>query len=72
MIQEPFAVAALPGGGVFLEWRGERADIEVHIGSEGGLSYLVEDRRAGEARYEERDSDTLGAILDRLVDVLRA
>jgi hypothetical protein len=67
---EPFAVAGMPGGGVFLEWRGPRVDLEVHIGPAGELGYLVEDRRAPEHRFHESDTASLSLILNQLADVL--
>lgn len=66
---EPFAVAGMPGGGVFLEWRGPRVDLEVHIGPAGELGHLVEDRRESERRFHESDAVSLSQILSQLANV---
>lgn len=69
-LAEPSAVAAMPGSGVLLEWRGEHANLEVDIGPGGGIGYLFVDRRCGGRRAEEADAVSLATILSRLAVVL--
>lgn len=66
----PYAVAPMPGGAVFLEWRGKDADVEVHVGPEGDLGYLVEDRRGLERTFEEGDAAPLTTIVKHITSVI--
>lgn len=67
---EPCTVAALPGSGVLLEWRGESASLEVDIGPGGEIGYLFVDRRGGARRAEEADAVSLATGISHLSAVL--
>src|SRR5215213_2401838 len=40
----PYTIMPIADGGVSLEWRGPRADLELDIGPSGALSYLLLER----------------------------
>jgi hypothetical protein len=48
----PYFIAPVPTGGVQLEWTGPASEIEVEIGPEGALGYLLV-RREGDAETEQ-------------------
>ena len=66
----PYHVAPIPGGGVLLEWRGHGVDLEVHVGSDGAIGWLLAEQRDGEERYREghaADQDEVLRLLGRVV-----
>jgi len=68
---QPYAVAPMSGGGVYLDWRSEHAELEVIIGP-GELGYLFVDKSDPERRFEEADDVDMAIILDRLSRVLNS
>jgi hypothetical protein len=68
----PDVVAASPDGGVQLEWCSPRLDVEVAVGPDGVLRYLLVDRRAGEPAYQERAGVSCEDFLTQVEIVLAA
>ena len=66
----PFHVAPLPSGGVQLEWIGPSKDIEVEVGPDGGLAYLLIDRSGGERRFVEDEGVPDATVLELVADTL--
>jgi hypothetical protein len=67
----PFAAMPVADGGVQLEWRGVAEDIELDIGPDGAIGYLLIDRRQAERRFEEGDGLSWSEALDLVGRVLR-
>jgi len=67
---QPYAVAPIAGGGIQLEWRGPRAEIEVEIDSAGQLGYLVVAKQGGERTFEERDNLVRAEVVTAVARVL--
>lgn len=63
-LARPYAVVPIAGGGVQIEWAGPEAELEVEIGPDGSLSYLLVERRAGERKFEERERVSLTKIFE--------
>jgi hypothetical protein len=68
----PDVVAASPDGGVQLEWCSAGLDVEVAVGPDGALRYLLVDRRAGEPAYHERADVSREDVLTQVEIVLAA
>jgi hypothetical protein len=66
----PFWVAPLPTGGVHVEWRGSRSALEVEIGPQGQLGFLLQEDEGANAVYEEGDDASLSDIHIRLRQVV--
>ncbi len=62
----PFAILPLSGGGIQLEWRSPRGEIEVEIGSDNTLGYLFVDKQRGERLFAEKDNASVQEVLDFL------
>jgi hypothetical protein len=67
----PHAILPLPGG-VQLEWRGRLADLEVDIGPDGQLGYLLVHRTADGRASEEAEDVSRSPILACIGRVLAA
>jgi hypothetical protein len=52
----PFAIVPLSGAGLQIEWRGENDSIEVEIGSDGALGFLLSRGRESNREFEEADN----------------
>lgn len=70
----PYAIAPLADGGVSLEWKGARADVEVEAAADGALGYLFTGHSPLDDRQIERDRVSEREILDvlRLADLAQA
>jgi hypothetical protein len=66
----PSHISPLPVGGVQLEWDGLRKDLEVEVGPDGHLAYLLVDRTGAERQYREDDAVPAATVIELLVDVL--
>lgn len=66
----PYAVAPLVDGGVQIEWRGPGGDIEVEIGPDGALGYLLIRDDGSTRMFEERDNVSWSEMLDLVAKVL--
>lgn len=66
----PYSVVPLSGGGVQVEWRGDAATIEVEIGSEGVLGYLLARGSEPSREFEEADNVSQARILQLVRDVI--
>jgi len=66
----PYAIAPLADGGVQVEWRSPRGDLEVEIGPDGSLGYLLEQERDGKVQYLQVDRVPAAIILSKLSDIL--
>ena len=64
----PYVVVPVANGGVQIEWRGPDAGIEVAIGPDGDLGYLLVTGEEPARTFEERD----GVAEDDLVQVVVA
>jgi hypothetical protein len=62
----PFWVSPLPNGGVQIEWRSEKADLEIEVGPRGDLGYLFRAGHGSGATYEENDNASLEDVFLRL------
>jgi hypothetical protein len=61
----PYFVAPLSGGGVQLEWRGIKRELEVEIGARGEFGYLViEGKGTPNRRSKEEDNVSRTRILE--------
>ncbi len=67
---QPYAIAPIADGGVQIEWRGPRAEIEVEIDSMGQPGYLLIDKGAADRTFQERDTPTRAVLIDAIADVL--
>ncbi len=67
---EPFAVMPIADGGVQLEWRGATEDLELDIGPDGVIGYLLIDRRQDERRFEEGEGLSSSEALELVKRVL--
>lgn len=67
----PFSIVPIADGGVQLEWRGARADLELNVGPDGALSYLLIERGGDERSFQEGD-DLPRAEALRLIDQVTA
>ncbi len=61
---KPFFVAPLPYGGVQIEWRRPKTEIEVEIGPDGQFGYLLTTGEAENRTFEEKDDVSADAILE--------
>ena len=66
----PYAVAPLASGGVQLQWRGPGGDLEVEVGREGDLGYLLVEGVEPNRTFTEADEVTSSEVLDLLAGVL--
>jgi hypothetical protein len=68
----PYFIAPVPTGGVQLEWTGPCSEIEVEVGPEGALGYLLV-RREGDAETEQVQARVSPAqVVDAVAGVLGA
>lgn len=67
----PWATAPLADGGVQFEWRGPGGLIEVEIGPDGSLAYLVERDERTVKRSEPGTRTQVAEVLDELGRVLQ-
>ncbi len=54
----PHQTAPIPGGGVQLEWRGASKELEIEIGPDGEIGFLLTERLDGRESSEEGDGLT--------------
>lgn len=66
----PWVTTPLANGGVQFEWRGSGGAIEVEIGPDGALAYLVERDEQTVARSSPPTPARIGDILVHLASVL--
>jgi hypothetical protein len=68
----PYFIAPVPTGGVQLEWTGPASEIEVEVGPEGALGYLLV-RREGDAETEQVEARVSPAdVVEAVAGVLGA
>ncbi len=67
---QPYAVAPIADGGIHLEWRGPRAEIEVEIDLMGQQGYLVVAEQGGERTFEEKDNPVGAEVAAAVAKVL--
>lgn len=70
----PYAVAPIADGGVQIEWHGPRQEIEIEIevGPNGRLNYLLIEGRGEQRRFDEGSNVPLKRALDLVATVLEA
>lgn len=66
----PFAVAPLRDGGVQMEWRTSAKELELEIGADGGIGYLLIDKRGSQREFAEGDTISRTEALDLIGLVL--
>ena len=66
----PYDVAPIPRGGVQIEWRGDELHLEVEVGPDGDLSYLLKKLRPTGREYEEAHNVSWPTLLPRVQQVL--
>jgi len=66
----PYALAPIADGGVQIEWRGPRAEIEVEIDPIGQLGYLLIDKQGTDRAFAEHDNPTRPELIDAVASVL--
>ena len=49
----PYGVFPIADGGIQLEWHGPSSELELNVGPEGGLSFLVIEHPDGDRRFTE-------------------
>jgi hypothetical protein len=67
---EPWGVIARGDGGVILEWRAPKLDLEVHLEPNGTLGYLLDETIDGASRYTDKDLASwseVEALLSRVI-----
>ena len=69
-LSHPYAMAPLPHGGVYFEWRGPQRALEVHIDPEGRLGYLAVMQVGGDETFAEADAVSTETILNLLARTL--
>lgn len=67
---DPFVVAPLSDGGVQIEWRTPRREIELEVGPRGEIGYLLIDRSSEAPQFEEKDDVTRRVALALVGTVL--
>ncbi len=67
---QPYAVAPIADGGIQLEWRGPRAEIEVEIDPMGQQGYLVVAKQGVERTFEEKDNLLRAEVVAAVAKVL--
>jgi hypothetical protein len=67
----PDVIVPVADGGVQLEWRGPGGLIEVSVGPDESLGYLLIRNKAGEQTTEERDDVPFSVIQRLIADVVR-
>jgi len=68
----PSHIAPLPTGGVQLEWVGSSRELEVEVGDDGELAYLMDDRSRDERRFIEDEGVPVATVLDIIAGILVA
>lgn len=68
----PYGVFPIADGGVQLEWHGPSSELELNVGPEGGLSFLVIEHPKGEPRYRQGSDLSNVEALDLVRSVIRA
>lgn len=66
----PYAVAPLADGCIQLTWRGVSDEIEVEVGAQGTLGYLLVRGRGEDEAYQEGDDVSEARILDLVAGVV--
>jgi hypothetical protein len=66
----PWTSAPLTDGGLQIEWKGAREEIEVLISPDGGLAYLRQIGTDDGVEFEEGDGMTQREILDLILRVI--
>ena len=66
----PFWASPLPSGGVQLEWRAPRAELEVEVDSNGRLAFLLQKGHGAAAEYQEGEDASLEDVASLLGQVL--
>jgi hypothetical protein len=66
----PYDVAPIPRGGVQVEWRGTDVHLEVEVGPEGDLSYLLKKLTPTGREYEEAHNVSWEVLSPRIERVL--
>lgn len=67
---QPFA-APLSDGGIQLEWKGNRATLDIQIAPEGTFGYLLIEGEEPNQAYQEDDDVPGSIIISMVADVLR-
>ena len=65
----PFHISPIPGGGIQIEWRFERSELEVNVGSDGTLSYLLIQNEGDEESYQEVDDIDSAQIIELVANI---
>ena len=68
----PYTAMPIADGGVSLEWRGPRSSLELDIGPEGTLGYLLIEHTDGGRRFEEASDLTTEQAYDLIGRVVGA
>jgi len=68
----PYAVAPVSDGGIQLEWKGTKEDLEVEVGPQDGLSYLLVEGEAPDRHFVEQDAASSSDVIQVLARVLMA
>jgi hypothetical protein len=68
----PSTIAPIPGGGIYLEWRGGHLEFQVDVLPDGQLGFLFVDRGGPTPRSEEGDGVDLAVLLNYLARVLES
>lgn len=66
----PWTSAPIADGGVQVEWLAAGHRIEVQIGPNGSLGYLIERESGGQPEYEEEEETAFDDVVNRVLRVL--
>lgn len=66
----PWTSAPIADGGIQVEWSASKRRIEVQVGPEGSLGYLVERESAGQHEYEEEEEASFDDVVNLIVRLL--
>lgn len=69
---KPYAAVPLSDGGVQLEWRGARSEIEVEIGPDGELAYLLVQGHGSSREFFEAERVSMREVMVQIGQVLVA
>ncbi len=69
-VKVPDVIAPIPNGGVHLEWIGSHKEIEVDIGPNGELGYLLIEGEGKDRQFSEKDEDSWTHIIDLIKMVI--
>lgn len=66
----PWTSAPIADGGIQVEWSASKRRIEVQVGPNGSLGYLIERESGGQPEYEEEEEASFDDVVNLIVRLL--